>query len=88
MEEEEVAADTTSSLTIKGTPVKVKRHRFEPRRLGSARLGSDVDYVRGEFEEPVIVALIARLPAPGFVTPGLHTCARIAAFVIKFAPCR
>lgn len=38
VEEEEVAADTTSSLTIKGTPVKVKRHRFELRRVGSARM--------------------------------------------------
>lgn len=85
MEEEEVAADTTSSLTIKGTPVKVKRHRFELRRVW---LGSNVDYVRGEFEELVIVALIVRLPAPGLVTPGLHTCARIPAFVIKFTPDR
>lgn len=38
VEEEEVAADTTSSLTIKGTPVKVKRHRFELRRVGSPRM--------------------------------------------------
>lgn len=50
MEEEEVAADTTSSLTIKGRTGKVKRHHFQ--------LGRGLE--RGEFGELVVVAWMAR----------------------------
>ena len=39
-------------------------------------------WIMYDFQEQVIVALIVRLPAHRLVTPGLHTCAEIPAFVI------
>lgn len=46
------------------------------------RIRSACMWIMNDFQELVIVALIVRLPASSLVTPGLHTCAEIAAFVI------
>lgn len=81
MEKEEVAADTTSSLSqLKGKPV-----RFKLNYLKMDCMCLCVDCLREEkndFEKLVFVSIIRRLPAHSLVTPGLHTCVEISACVI------